>query len=95
MDNLLPLYQASNMPGLTGWYTMMSIIDIFSQMDVTFGKPDSQAILANNARYWAPLLLTETPETLFLCLEECQKVQILADNPYTDMQLIVNKVPLL
>ena len=34
----------------------------------------------------------ETPETLFLHLEECQEVQILANNPYTDMQLIINAV---
>ena len=93
--NVLPQYQASTTPGLTGWDATMSIIDIFSQLDATFGKPDAQAILANNAQYWARLQLTETPESLFLCLEECQEVQILANNPYTDKQLIVNAVLLL
>ena len=34
----------------------------------------------------------ETPETLFLRLKECQEVQILANNPCTDMQLIINAV---
>ena len=89
---VLPQYKASNTPGLTGWDTTMSIIDIFSQMDATFGNLDAQALLANNSQYWAPLLLTETPGTLFLCLEECQEVQILTLNPYTDKQLIVNAV---
>ena len=92
VDNVLPQYQASNMPGLTGWDATMTIIDIFAQMDATFGKPDAQAILVNNAHFLAPLLPMETPETLFLCLEECQEVQILAENPYTDKQLIVNTV---
>jgi hypothetical protein len=95
MDNVLPQYQASNTPGLTGWDTTMTIIDIFSQMDTMFRKPDAQAILINNAQFWAPLQSAETPETLFLCLNECQEVQILADNPYTNKRLIVNAVLLL
>ena len=70
----------------------MSIIDIFAQLNATFGKPDTQAILVNGANFRAPLLPMETPETLFLRLEECQEVQILALNPYTDKQLIVNAV---
>jgi hypothetical protein len=64
-------------------------------MDATFGKPDAQAILTNDAHYWARLQPNETPETLFLRLEECQEIQILADNPYTDKQLIVTAVLLL
>ena len=70
----------------------MSIIDIFAQLDATFGKPDAQAQLLNDNNFRAPLLLMETPETLFLRLEECQEVKILANNPYTDMQLIINAV---
>jgi hypothetical protein len=34
----------------------------------------------------------ETPETLFRRIEECQEIQILANNPYTYMQLITNAV---
>jgi hypothetical protein len=50
-DNVLPQYQASNSPGLTGWDTSISIIDIFTQLDITFGKPDAQAVLANDTIY--------------------------------------------
>ena len=92
VENVLPQYQASNMSGLTGWDATMTIIDIFAQLDVTFEKPDAQAILVNNANFRAPLLPIETPEILFLRLEECQEVQILAANPYTDKQPIVNAV---
>jgi hypothetical protein len=70
----------------------MSIIYIFAQLDATFGKPDAQAILLNDTNFCAPLLLMKTPETLFLQLEECQEVQILALNPYTNKQLIINAV---
>ena len=80
------------MPGLKEWDVTMTIINIFAQLDTTFEKTDAQAILINNANFRAPLLLTETPETLFLCLEECQEVQILAANPYTDKRLIVKAV---
>ena len=45
--NVLPQYQASATPGLTGWDATMSIIDIFAQMDATFDKPDAQAQLLN------------------------------------------------
>jgi len=84
VDNILPQYQASTAPGLTGWDSTMSIIDIFAQLDATFGKPDAQEILLNDANFRAPPLLPmETPETLFLRLKECQEVQILALNPYT------------
>ena len=70
----------------------MSIIDIFAQLDAMFGKPDTQAILINDNNFRTPLLPMETPETLFLRLEECQEVQILALNPYTNKQVIVNAV---
>ena len=66
IDNVLPQYQALTTPGLTGWDATMSIIDIFAQLDATFGKPDAQAILTNDNNFRAPLLPMETPETLFL-----------------------------
>ena len=65
-DNVLPQYQALTTPGLTGWDATMSIIDIFAQLDATFGKPEAQAILINDANFCAPLLPIETPETLLL-----------------------------
>ena len=63
--NVLPQYQASTTPGLTRWDATMSIIDIFAQLDATFAKPDAQAQLLNDNNFRAPLLPTETPETLF------------------------------
>jgi hypothetical protein len=94
-DNVLHQYQSSGTPGLTGWDPSMSIINIFDQLDATFGKPDAQAVLANDTVYRTPLRSNETPESLFRRLEECQEVQVLADNPYTDKQLIVHAVLLL
>ena len=94
-DNVRLEYQSLNMPGLTGWNQSMSIQTIFAQLDSTFGKPDAQAVLANDALYRTALASNETPESLFRRLEECQEVQILAENPYTDKQLMVHAVLLL
>ena len=75
--SVLPQYQASATPGLTGWDASMSIINIFAQLDATVGKPDAQAQLNNDSNFRAPLPPTETPETLFRRLEECQEIQVL------------------
>ena len=70
----------------------MTIIDIFAQLDATFGKPDAQAQLNNDNNFQAPLPPTETTETLFRQIKECQEIQVLANNPYTETQLITNAV---
>ena len=51
IDNVLPQYQASTTPGLTGWDATMSIINIFAQLDATFGKPDAHALLINDNNF--------------------------------------------
>ena len=90
--SVLPQYQASATPGLTGWDASMTIIDIFAQLDATFGKPDEKVQLNNDNNFRAPLPPTETPETLFRQFKECQELQVLANNPYTETQLITNAV---
>jgi hypothetical protein len=37
----------------------------------------------------------EAPEHLFWHIEQCQEIQVIADNPYTPMQLMTNAVQLL
>ena len=49
--SVLPQYQASATPGLTRWDASMTIIDIFAQLDATFGKPDAQAQLNNDNNF--------------------------------------------
>jgi hypothetical protein len=73
----------------------MSIHAILAQLNATYGKPDAQTTEANEAKFCMLIQLNQTPESVFLCLEECQEVAILADNPYTDKQLISQAVMIL
>ena len=88
-------YRVSNTPGLSGWNQTMSINEILDQLESTYGRPDATALLQNDALYRSSLSNTEAPESLFLRLELCQEVQILANNPYTDAQMLHQAVLLL
>ena len=88
-------YRVSNTPGLSGWNQTMTINEILDQLESTYGRPDATALLQNDALYRGPLSHTDAPETLFLRLELCQEVQILANNPYTDTQMLHQAVLLL
>ena len=88
-------YRVSNVPGLSGWNQTMSINEILDQLESTYGRPDATALLQNDALYRGALANTDSPETLFLRLELCQEVQILANNPFTDAQMLHQAVLLL
>ena len=72
------LYQASTTPGLSGWDPSMSIHDILAQLNSTYGygKPDAQTTEANEAMFCMLIQPKQTPESVFLCLKECQEVAI-------------------
>jgi hypothetical protein len=38
---------------------------------------------------------TEAPKRLFWCIEQCQEIKMIADNPYTLMQSMTNAIQLL
>lgn len=86
-DSVPEQYRVSNTPGLSGWNQTMTINEILDKLESTYGCPDAMALLQNDALYQGTLASNETPETLFLRLELCQEVQILANNPYTDTQM--------
>jgi len=44
-----------------------------------YGKPDAQTMEANGAMFHMLIQPNQTPESVFLCLKECQEVAILAD----------------
>jgi len=81
-------YQTSTTPGLSSWDPSMTIHSILAQLNATYGKPDAQTTEANDAMFRMPLQQNQTPESVFLRIEDCQEVAILAENPYTDKQLI-------
>jgi hypothetical protein len=88
-------FRTSNNSTMTGWNQTMSINDILDQLEIAFGRPGAAELLINQAAWSAPHSNQDEPESLFLRLEQCQIVAILANNAYTDKQMITNAVLLL
>ena len=89
IDELVrPEYKVSNLPGLNGWNSTMSIQDILSQLETTFGRPSATVLFQNNTTFTSPFNPMETPETLFRRIEECQEIAVLGKAPYTVMQIV-------
>ena len=66
-------FKISNNPLLTGWNPSMSIKDILTQLETTYGQPDAAAILVNDKLFRSPFQATDAPEALFYRLEQCQE----------------------
>ena len=88
-------FRTSNNPSMTGWNQTMTINEILDQLEITFGRPGAAELLMNQAAWSAPHSNQDEPEALFLRLEQCQQVAILAKNAYTEKQMITNCVLLL
>ena len=73
----------------------MSIIDIINQLNGTYGKPDTITLLQNDTLFQSAFIPTDAPELLFYRIEQCQEIQVLAQDPYSDTQVINNAVHLL
>jgi hypothetical protein len=93
--NVADQFKVSNIPSLIGWNASMSIIDILDQLDGTYGKPDTMTLLQNDTHFQSAFNPTDAPESLFYRIEQCQEIQVLARDPYTDTQIINNAVWLL
>jgi hypothetical protein len=73
----------------------MSIIDILDQLDGTYGKPDTMTLLQNDTLFRSACNPTDAPKSLFYRTKQCQEIQVLAQDPYSDTQIINNAVRLL
>jgi hypothetical protein len=93
--NVADQFKVSNIPSLIGWNASMSIIDILNQLDGTYGKPDTMTLLQNNTLFQSAFNPTDAPESLFYRIKQCQEIQVLARDPFTDTQIINNAVRLL
>ena len=94
-DTVSDRYKVSNMPNLTGWNSSMSICEIIVQMMTNYGVPDAMVMYNNNKLFRSPFTATETPEMLFHRLEQCQEVQTIGQDPYTETHIINVAVRLL
>jgi hypothetical protein len=65
----------------------MSIQDILTQMETTYGKP--------TPLFRSPMATTEAPEMLFYRIEQCQEIATLAGDPFMAMQVVNTAVRIL
>jgi hypothetical protein len=73
----------------------MTIRVILEQLEASYGKPDTMTLFRNDTLFRSPFPATEAPEMLFYRIEQCQEIQTLAQDPYSNTQIINNAVRLL
>ncbi len=88
-------FKVSNTSNLTGWNSTMTIRVILEQLEASYGKPDTMMLFWNNNLFRSSFAATEAPEMLFYRIEQCQEIQTLAQDPYSNTQIINNAVRLL
>jgi hypothetical protein len=88
-------FKVSNTPNLTGWNSTMTIRIILMQFKASYGKPDTMTLFRNNTLFQSPFPATEAAEILFCRIKQCQEIQTLAQDPYSNMQIINNALRLL
>jgi hypothetical protein len=89
LDDSVPnQFKVSNIPNLTGWNASMSIQEIITQLETSYGKPTPMALHNSNLLFRSPMSTTDAPKMLFYRIKQCQKIATLAGDPYTQMQII-------
>ncbi len=93
--NVSAQYKVSNNAALTGWNSTMSIIDILTQLQGSYGKPNMMTLFENDTLFCSQMTPGALPEMLFYRLEQCQEIQHISNLPYTNDQIIANAVRIL
>ncbi len=88
-------YKVSTVTTMMGWNATMSVRLIIEQLEGSYGKPDMMTIHHNNLLFRSPFLPSKVTETLFYQIEQCQEIQMIAEDPYTPKQIIINAIRLL
>ncbi len=88
-------FKVSNNPNLLGWNPRMSVQLILAQLKLSYGKLMPTILWNNNKLFTADFLPTKAPKMLFHRIEQCQEVVIVAENLYTQTQLVSNMMHLL
>jgi hypothetical protein len=94
-ENVQLQYKVSNLTTMMGWNATMSVRLILKQLEGSYGKPNMTIIHQNDLLFQSPFLPSKAPEMLFYCIEQCQEIQTIAEDPYTPKQIISNAVRLL
>ncbi len=89
LDDSVPIqFKVSNQANLPGWNGPMSIQDIITQLETSYGKPTPMALHNNNLLFCSSMTTTGAPEMLFYRIEQCQEIATLAGDPFTQMQIM-------
>jgi hypothetical protein len=73
----------------------MSIQEILTQLETSYGKPTPMALHNNDLLFRSPMSTTDAPEMLFYRIKQCQEIATLAGDPYTQMQIMNTVVRIL
>jgi hypothetical protein len=94
-ENEQPQYKVSNVTAMTGWDATMSVRSILEQLEGSYGKPNMMTIHQTTYSSKAHFFPSKAPEMLFYCIEQCQEIQTIMEDPYTPKQIISNAIRLL
>ena len=72
----------------------MSILDILTQLQDSYGKPTIMT-LSKQVTFQAAMAPTDSPEMLFYRIEQCQEIQCIGKLPYSDDHIVANAVRIL
>ena len=89
-DGIDDSFKVSNDPALVGWNPSMEPREMYNQ--VTTGAPHQPPPSKTIRCFRVCIPHKMSPKSLFRCIEDCQEVQILGEDPYTAQQLLKNAV---
>jgi hypothetical protein len=89
--NVSAQFKVLNNPTLTGWNSTMSIINILSQLQVSYGKPNMMMLYTNDTLFRSLMTAGGLPEMLFYRIEQCQEIQCISNLPYSEEQIIAKR----
>ena len=69
--NIGAQYRVSNNPTLTGWNSTMSILNILTQLQDSYGKQTMMMLFQKNVTFQAVMAPTNSPKMLFYRIEQC------------------------
>jgi hypothetical protein len=93
--NIATQFKVSNTPLLTGWNSTMTIIEIFDQLQDSYGKPNMMTLFNNSTLFRSPMTPGNSPEMLFYRIEQCQEIQWIRKVSYLDNQIFDTVVRIL
>jgi hypothetical protein len=69
--NIGAQHKVSNNPTLTGWNSTMSILNILTQLQDSYGKQTMMTLFQKNVTFQAVMAPTNSPKMLFYRIEQC------------------------